>query len=110
MSWGETLLRLIAFLVSLAALYLLCGLYIYFQYDRRLLTDPTQLIRLLGLVVVACALSLRVARSHACRSRAAGAVRLDHDHHLWSTGRVARLDLCRLMHHLGPRAGHPLSS
>ncbi len=56
LSWGETILRLLAFLGMLAALYLLCGLYIYFQYDRRLLTNPTQLIRLLGVVVVACLL------------------------------------------------------
>lgn len=51
LSWGETILRLLAFLGMLAALYLLCGLYIYFQYDRRLLVDPVQLARLLGLVV-----------------------------------------------------------
>lgn len=51
LSWGETTLRLLAFLGMLAALYLLCGLYIYFQYDRRLLVDPVQLARLLGLVV-----------------------------------------------------------
>lgn len=51
LSWGETILRLLAFLGMLAALYLLCGLYIYFQYDRRLLVSPVQLARLLGLVV-----------------------------------------------------------
>ncbi len=56
LSWGETVLRLLAFFGMLAALYLLCGLYIYFQYDRRLLTDATQLVRLLGLVVVTCLL------------------------------------------------------
>ena len=51
LSWGETIIRLLAFLGMLAALYLLCGLYIYFQYDRRLLASPVQLARLLGLVV-----------------------------------------------------------
>lgn len=56
LTFGETLMRLAAFTGMLAALYLLCGLYIYFQYDRRLLTDPTQLSRLLGLVVLTCIL------------------------------------------------------
>lgn len=53
---GETLIRLLAFTGMLAAIYLLCGLYIYFQYDRRLLTNPVQLLRLLGLVVATCLL------------------------------------------------------
>ncbi len=56
LSWGETTIRLLAFVGMLAGLYLLCGLYIYFQYDRQLLTNPTQLLRLLGLVVVTCAI------------------------------------------------------
>ncbi len=54
LSWGETLLRLLAFCGMLAAIYLLCGLYIYFQFDRRILVDSIQLLRLLGLVVVTC--------------------------------------------------------
>ncbi len=54
LTWGETVIRLLAFGGMLAGLYLLCGLYIYFQYDRRLLTDPMQLLRLFGLVVVTC--------------------------------------------------------
>ncbi len=54
LSWGETIIRLMAFAGMLAALYLLCGLYIYFQYDRRLITNSTQLLRLLGLVVITC--------------------------------------------------------
>lgn len=54
LSWGETLLRLLAFCGMLAAIYLLCGLYIYYQMDRRLLVDAIQLLRLLGLVVVTC--------------------------------------------------------
>lgn len=56
LSWGETLLRLLAFSGMLAALYLLCGLYIYYQFDRRLLVDAIQLLRLLGLVVATCLL------------------------------------------------------
>jgi putative nucleotidyltransferase with HDIG domain len=56
-AWGETLVRFIAFAGMLTAVYLLCGLYIYFQYDRSLLTNSTQLLRLLSLVVVTCVLS-----------------------------------------------------
>lgn len=54
LTWGETAIRLLAFGGMLAGLYLLCALYIYFQYDRRLLTEPTRLLRLFGLVVVTC--------------------------------------------------------
>lgn len=56
LSWGETTIRLFAFAGMLAALYLLCGMYIYFQYDRTLVTNPKQLLRLLGIVVTACLL------------------------------------------------------
>ncbi|QDV25036.1 HD family phosphohydrolase [Aureliella helgolandensis] len=56
LSWGETLFRLLAFSGMLAAIYLLCGIYVYYQYDRTLLTEPTNLIRLLGLAVVTCVL------------------------------------------------------
>lgn len=54
LSWAETALRLVSFLGMIAALYLLCGIYIYYQYDRGLLTNPGQLLRLLGLAVVTC--------------------------------------------------------
>jgi putative nucleotidyltransferase with HDIG domain len=57
LSWGETVMRLLAFSGMIAALYLLCGLYIYAQYDRNLVTNATQLLRLLGLVVVTCLFS-----------------------------------------------------
>ena len=52
LTFGETAVRLLAFAGMILALYLLCGIYIYYQYDRSLLTEPQQLLRLLGLVVV----------------------------------------------------------
>lgn len=54
LSFGETAFRLLAFVGMVLALYLLCGIYIYYQYDPTLLTEPTRLLRLLGLVVVTC--------------------------------------------------------
>ncbi len=54
LSFGETAVRLCAFIGMIAALYMLCGIYIYYQYDRGLLTEPKPLLRLLGLVVVTC--------------------------------------------------------
>lgn len=56
LSWGEYTLRLLAFSGMLAAMYLLCGLFIHYQYDAQLITDPVQLARLLGTVVVTCTL------------------------------------------------------
>ncbi|HBE70728.1 MAG TPA: hypothetical protein DDW52_21500, partial [Planctomycetaceae bacterium] len=56
LSWGETLFRLAAFTGMIAAMYLLCGMYIYYQYDRQLLSNTSQLVRLFGLVVVTCAI------------------------------------------------------
>ncbi|RMF37887.1 MAG: HDIG domain-containing protein [Planctomycetota bacterium] len=50
----ETLLHLVAFVGMIAALYLLCGLYIYFQYDRDVLTHLPQLARLLATLLIAC--------------------------------------------------------
>lgn len=52
--FGETMLRLFAFAGMIFALYMLCGIYIYYQYDRDLLTEPLNLARLLGLVVLTC--------------------------------------------------------
>ncbi len=54
LSWGETLLRLAAFTGMIAAMYLLCGMYIYYQYDRSLLSNTSQLLRLFGLIVLTC--------------------------------------------------------
>ncbi len=48
-SWLERLIRFSAYFGMLAALALLCGLFIYFQLDRTLLTDNAKLLRLLGL-------------------------------------------------------------
>ncbi|MDX1928631.1 MAG: HDIG domain-containing protein [Pirellulaceae bacterium] len=52
LSWGETVTHGFAFLGMVMAMYMLCGFYIYFQFDRTLITDPIKLTRLLGLVVV----------------------------------------------------------
>lgn len=54
-SISERLLRLGAYLGMLIAISLLCGLFIYYQLDRSLLTDSSKLMRLLGLSV-ACIL------------------------------------------------------
>ncbi|MEZ6136523.1 MAG: HDIG domain-containing protein [Pirellulaceae bacterium] len=54
LSTGETTVRLIAFIGMIFALYLLCGIYIYYQYEPTLLTEPKPLLRLLGLVVLTC--------------------------------------------------------
>lgn len=54
MSWSDIGLRLVAFSGMLGAFYLLCGLFIHYQYDQNLLTAPAQLFRLLGTLVVTC--------------------------------------------------------
>lgn len=54
LSWSETTIRLVAFSGMLAAFYMLCGLFIHYQYDRHLITDTTQLLRLLGTLVATC--------------------------------------------------------
>ena len=54
---SDALLRFCGFMGMIASLYLLCGTYIYFAHDRALLTEPSQLSKLLGLVtvtIVAC--------------------------------------------------------
>lgn len=55
--WSEQLIRLLAFWGMIAAMYLLCGLYIYFQYDRGLIKDTGRFVRLLLLVLATCWLS-----------------------------------------------------
>ncbi len=52
LSMGETVTHGLAFLGMLMAMYLLCGFYIYYQFDRSIITDSAKLTRLLGLVVV----------------------------------------------------------
>ncbi|MFO1063941.1 MAG: HDIG domain-containing protein [Pirellulales bacterium] len=51
-SWMDSLLRATAFGGMIAALYLLCGIYIYYQIDHSLITDLKKLCSLLGLVLV----------------------------------------------------------
>jgi hypothetical protein len=46
--------RLIAFASILAGLFLFAGLYIYYQYDPDLITQPIELMRLLGLIIATC--------------------------------------------------------
>lgn len=53
---GFTLARLASFVGLLFFVYLFCGLYLSYSADARLLSDPIQLQRLLGLVVVTCLL------------------------------------------------------
>ncbi len=56
MASSEVIIRLIAFAGMIVALYLLCGIYIFYQYDPQLLSDTKQLLRLLGLSVITCIL------------------------------------------------------
>jgi putative nucleotidyltransferase with HDIG domain len=48
-TWLEKGVRLAAFTGMIVALYLLCGLFFHYQFDRSLLTDSWQLARLLSL-------------------------------------------------------------
>ena len=52
---SDQLIRLLAFCGMLAALYMLCGLFIHYNYDSTLLTSTPQLLRLFGTIVLACA-------------------------------------------------------
>ncbi len=56
-SWVEYVVRLSAFSGMLVALYLLCGLFFHYQFDRSLITDTWKLTRLLGLSSVCMILS-----------------------------------------------------
>jgi cyclic-di-AMP phosphodiesterase PgpH len=51
---GKTISHLLAFIGVLLGLFVFCGVYIFYQYDSQMLTDPISLLRLLGLVVVTC--------------------------------------------------------
>ncbi|TWU04611.1 HD family phosphohydrolase [Stieleria varia] len=55
MSWGDRLIRVSAYAGMIAALYLLCGSYIFFVDDRRLLRDRLRLSQLLLLIVATIA-------------------------------------------------------
>jgi cyclic-di-AMP phosphodiesterase PgpH len=56
-NWIEQAIRLAAFGGMVAALYLLCGLFFHYQFDRSLLTDTWKLSRLLGLSTTTILLS-----------------------------------------------------
>jgi cyclic-di-AMP phosphodiesterase PgpH len=51
-SLAEILIRLAAYTGMIMALYLLCGLFIHYQFDRSLLTDTWKLARILGLASI----------------------------------------------------------
>jgi putative nucleotidyltransferase with HDIG domain len=57
LSWSETFLRAVSFLGMVAALFLLCGIYIYYQIDHSFIVDFRKLCSLLGLVLVTAQLS-----------------------------------------------------
>ena len=56
-SWLEYAIRMFAFAGMLTALYLLCGLFFHYQFDRSLITDTWKLTRLLGLSTLCIVLS-----------------------------------------------------
>jgi cyclic-di-AMP phosphodiesterase PgpH len=62
LSYAELSIRMVAFIGMISALYLFCGMYIYFQHDPMLLTDPKQLIRLMGLLVATCFVATFIAQ------------------------------------------------
>jgi cyclic-di-AMP phosphodiesterase PgpH len=51
-SWKDHLIRLAAFEGMIIGLYLLCGILIYYQFDRTYLTNIWKLIQMLGLALV----------------------------------------------------------
>ncbi len=53
----DQFIRVLAFAGMIAAIYLLCGITIYFQFDRRLLTDPLALTRIIALPVACVVLA-----------------------------------------------------
>ena len=62
MRWSDKLARVAAFAGMIAALYLLCGSYIWFVDDRSLLLDRSKLLRLLVLMVSTIVLSYYASR------------------------------------------------
>ncbi|MDZ4847956.1 MAG: HDIG domain-containing protein [Pirellulaceae bacterium] len=61
-SWLEYSIRLLAYAGMLIALYLLCGLFFHYQFDRSLITNTWKLTRLLGLSTVCISLSSAMSR------------------------------------------------
>ncbi len=62
MHWADRLARLGAYTGMIAALFLLCGAYIYFIDDRDLIRDFSKLARLLTFIVAAVALCHHASR------------------------------------------------
>jgi cyclic-di-AMP phosphodiesterase PgpH len=50
--WMDAILRSLAFGGMIAALYLLCGIYMYYQIDHSFITDTRKLCSLLGLILL----------------------------------------------------------
>ena len=62
MNWSDRIARIAAYAGMISALYLLCGSYIFFVDDRRLLMDSWKLAKLLSLLVAAISLAYFAAR------------------------------------------------
>ncbi len=67
-SFLERFIRIIAYFGMLTAIATLCGLFIYFQIDKTLITDNATLLRLLGLSVI-CILLCTFAAQDPWRAR-----------------------------------------
>ncbi len=52
LSWSEMFVRACAFFGMVAALFMLCGIYLYYQIDATFITDIRKLCSLLGLVLL----------------------------------------------------------
>lgn len=52
LSWSEMIARAAAFLGMVAALFMLCGIYLYYQIDASFIADMRKLCSLLGLVLL----------------------------------------------------------
>ncbi len=61
-TWTDMVARVLAYAGMIAALYLLCGAYIFFVDDRRLLLDRWKFAKLLALMVGAISLSYFASR------------------------------------------------
>lgn len=62
LTWSEMVVRACAFLGMVAALFLLCGIYIYYQIDHSFIADIRKLCSLLGLVLITALLCSLMAR------------------------------------------------
>ncbi len=62
LTWSEMLLRAGSFTGMVAALFLLCGIYIYYQIDPTFISDLRKLCSLIGLVLVTALLCAFMSR------------------------------------------------